>query len=499
MNINHFTVNFLVGLAAITVLISCNSVPSQPTPNQHTITENNVFYVDGMLGSDSNSGSHTHPWKTIQRCLDMVKPGSTCLVLAGVYNEALSLKTSGTQTAPIILRCNSSKECTINSLSDKTIVTDGRIHFYIIDGFKLIAEYIPSDQLDASLDFGKGIWDGETTKDGGNNGFIIRNCYVEGAIMFYGHENLVENCEFNGKNSWDNGITERMATSHDNIFRNNVVHDYKIRGIWSNQQTDNTTIEANTIYDIQAGGIDCDGAYVAVTRCNISNNHIYNITHGEGYAILLENTFDSIIEGNSIHDVVRGISVINYNKNNGQDPFRSSADYKYLLTNTIIRNNVIYNASQDGILCKATQGNKAINNTLYNIKASPGYWGAISLSGYDRYYCHNWEIKNNLISRAAIAVWHESSNGDLANLLIDYNFYEIEPGDNKFLQLIKETDAWHSRIFEEWKKTTGLDNHSLIGNPLFIDAGSGNFHLQPNSMACKAGENGTYIGAFPCN
>ncbi len=50
------------------------------------------YYVDGQSGSDANPGTQTQPWKTIQKCLDVVQPGDTCDIIGGTYNEALTLQ-----------------------------------------------------------------------------------------------------------------------------------------------------------------------------------------------------------------------------------------------------------------------------------------------------------------------------------------------------------------------------------------------------------------------
>jgi parallel beta-helix repeat protein len=486
--------SLLIRFTILALLSSCASSPTTPTL-QFTSTLNSSYYVDSNRGSDFNPGSQALPWKTIQKCLDWVSPGDICQILNGTYNESLTLKTSGTVSLPIILKCETAKSCTVNSGNSITLITGGRIHFYIIDGFRFISNYSPASQLDASLDFGKNIWDGETTKDGGNNSFIVRNCYVEGSVIFYGHNNLVENCELNGNNIWSNGITERMATSHDNVFRNNIVHDYKKRGIWSHQSTDNVTIEANTIYNLGSSGIDCDGAYIALTRCNIRNNIIYNAIT---VAIELENTFDSVVENNIFHSSETGISVINYNKENESD-FHSQNDYKSLVTNTIIRNNVIYNMNQNGLICKAVVGNKFINNTVYDIKVAPGYWGAIGMAVYSGFYCHNWEIKNNIIAQATGAVWYETPPTNLSGFIMDNNFYDVGENEVKFTRVQRDPENWSSWTFDQWKASMRLDTQSLLGDPLFVNAASGDFHLQPNSPACNGGENGTYMGAFPCH
>lgn len=38
----------------------------------------------------------------------------------------------------------------------------------------------------------------------------------------------------------------------------------------------------------------------------------------------------------------------------------------------------------------------------------------------------------------------------------------------------------------------------VVVDPLFLNQVAGNYHLQPDSVACTGGENGTYLGASPC-
>ena len=99
---------------------------------------------------------------------------------------------------------------------------------------------------------------------------------------------------------------------------------------------------------------------------------------------------------------------------------------------------------------------------------------------------------------AAKAVWYESPPTNLTGFVMDYNFYNAGVNDTKFSYVIRNPDASHNYQFSQWKTALGLDKHGLLGNPLFVDAAGGDFHLQPNSPACISGETGSYIGAFPC-
>jgi hypothetical protein len=78
---------------------------------------------------------------TIQAALNVAKAGETITVKNGTYNETLTLKTTGTASQPITLKCETPLGCTVNSGSARSLVTyDGRqIGYYIVDGFRFIS------------------------------------------------------------------------------------------------------------------------------------------------------------------------------------------------------------------------------------------------------------------------------------------------------------------------------------------------------------------------
>ena len=54
--------------------------------------------------SDDGPGDEASPWKTLQHAADAARPGDTVLVLPGVYEGTVAVKSSGTPGAPIVLR-----------------------------------------------------------------------------------------------------------------------------------------------------------------------------------------------------------------------------------------------------------------------------------------------------------------------------------------------------------------------------------------------------------
>lgn len=58
-------------------------------------------YFVAPNGSDNNPGTIDRPFKTAQQCANVVKPGETCWLRAGVYRETIKPLVSGTESEPI--------------------------------------------------------------------------------------------------------------------------------------------------------------------------------------------------------------------------------------------------------------------------------------------------------------------------------------------------------------------------------------------------------------
>src|SRR6202035_5078175 len=60
-----------------------------------------TYYVS-TSGKDTNLGTITSPWRTIQHAANSVKAGDTVYVRAGVYNEIVSIPASGSASGGYI-------------------------------------------------------------------------------------------------------------------------------------------------------------------------------------------------------------------------------------------------------------------------------------------------------------------------------------------------------------------------------------------------------------
>lgn len=59
-----------------------------------------IYYV-AATGDDSNSGTISSPWRTIQKAADTMVKGDTCMIREGTYHETVIPKNSGAEEAPV--------------------------------------------------------------------------------------------------------------------------------------------------------------------------------------------------------------------------------------------------------------------------------------------------------------------------------------------------------------------------------------------------------------
>ena len=99
-----------------------------------------------MNGNDSNPGTISQPWRTIQHAVDSVLSGDTIYVRSGIY-EGVRIEHSGTSSEYITLRSYPAEAVIINSpgpsnvhnsiIEIETWDGDGRVSYWIIDGFEV--------------------------------------------------------------------------------------------------------------------------------------------------------------------------------------------------------------------------------------------------------------------------------------------------------------------------------------------------------------------------
>lgn len=106
----------IAGLAALaSAVVGCGSDPdteiaradqgrrvAAALPPRLPLSRGKTFYVS-TSGRDSNPGTRSRPWRTVQRALNALRPGQRALVRRGTYTDDHVLRRAGTASAPITI------------------------------------------------------------------------------------------------------------------------------------------------------------------------------------------------------------------------------------------------------------------------------------------------------------------------------------------------------------------------------------------------------------
>jgi len=177
------------------------------------------YYVS-TAGIDTNTGlSEAQAWKTIQYAANSISAGDTVYVLAGTYNEKVTISRSGIAGSSITFQGEGMP--TITYTGNVPITISGS--YITIDGFRIIANDTTYD-----VDHVSGI---SVTYDSGAINLNISNNYIKTQSGY--------------------GILTARNSANNSIISNNEIHTGHYAGICivpQNSITENVTITNNTFY-----------------------------------------------------------------------------------------------------------------------------------------------------------------------------------------------------------------------------------------------------------
>ncbi|MGD8561516.1 MAG: right-handed parallel beta-helix repeat-containing protein [Desulfarculaceae bacterium] len=388
------------------------------------------YYVSPQ-GSDSNPGSASLPWASIQRGADVMGPGDVLYLRGGVYSEQVIPKNSGTPDNYITFAAYAGEEVTIDGagldLSDgQGLVQIIAKSFIRVEGLRLI-----------------------------NAGPASNACgiYIGGASHIEIVGNHTHNTTSSGIGVWDSEQV-RIIDNQVSLACNGGEQEYiTVAG------TIGFEIRGNLVHEggdaIQGGeGIDAkDGSAHGV----IAANHVYGLNRLGIYVDAWdEHTFDIEVSGNLVHDCAGdGISL--------------ASEQGGLLEDIRVMNNIAYGNQFLGLSLSAAgdapshpmSGLYIINNTFYD--NGRGQWGG----GID--------IENAEVSSVVI-----HNNIFSANLSFQV---ALEPG-------VPLEQVWIAyNLFDGFWGYDGeiLGTDFVLNDPWFLDPSTGDFHLESYSPAVDAG------------
>src|SRR5580693_1598850 len=291
-----------------------------------------TFFVS-KTGSNSNSGSYTAPWLTMQHAASSVSAGATVYVETGVYKESVTFPASGTASNYITFASYPGQTAVIDGTGLAVSSTQGLINivnqsYITVSGFE-IRNYTTSKAAVTPA----GIW-----VTGSGSGLNLLNNIVHNittttekngnafGIAVYGTSSTpITNLTISGNQvySLKTGQSESVNVDGNVTYfsiTNNIVHDNDNIGIDAigfekvgpsgHDQAKYGEVSGNTVYNITsygnpaygnqyaADGLYCDGcAYVifernTIYRCDLNMEAASEHNgHNSSYVTIRNNLF----------------------------------------------------------------------------------------------------------------------------------------------------------------------------------------------------------------
>ena len=451
---------------------------------------NSSFYVS-IAGKDSNPGTETAPWRTVQHAADTARAGSTVNVRGGVYEELVSINASGNASDGFITFRSYPGETAI--LDAQHVTPSGRqavltIHnqsYVRIEGFEIRNFHTAEHRL-APL--------GISVMGAGSHIELLKNNVHHIQQTFPGRDK-----PGSGGNGFGIAVygTDAKTPITDLVIDGNEVHHLKTGSSESlvvNGNVTNFRITHNVVHDNNNIGIDVIGFErtapdPAVDQARdgvVSNNLVYNITSKGNPAYRNDESSDGIyvdggtrilIEQNVMHDVDFGIEL--------------ASEHKDRATSYITaRNNLIYHSHTAGVSLGGYAPDRGhtdhcivVNNTLYENDTSATGSGEFQMQ---------WNMADNVFEnnivyagpRCLMMLNKSELDKNRPPAIIDHNLYYCASG----AQASTWAEASNTLTgFDKYVEATGNDRSSHFSDPHFVDPAKADFHLKSDSPALAAG------------
>ena len=457
-----------------------------------TPSRSGVTYYVSTSGNDSNPGSLSAPWRTLQHAANSVHAGDTVQVEGGIYNEIVSMKTPGNATQgyitftnyagqhPIVdgtgLKVGSSGQTGLFSL-------EGTFSYIIIQGFE-IRNFSSSakGKVPVGIDF-----------EGAGNNIEILNNHIHNIAQ------TLSSC--NNANALAVAIYGTQApTAISNLtFAGNEI-DHNTTGC-----SENVSFDGNVQYFVQASNLVHDGDNIGLDNIGfegvapnasydqardgwVFGNTIYNITsttnpvyHDQvgADAYYCDGCTRIIVERNLIHD---------------SDLSEMASEHSgHISSYVTFRNNLIYHSLYVGLsiggYSKTVGGTDhcmIVNNSLWD----DGTHGSSGLGEIQiQYHSTNNTIENNIAYGSPTGyLLYDYTSSEPNPAVIDYNLYYSTTGAASSLW------DWQGKAitgFSSYQSKSGQDSHSHFADPQYDNISSPpyNLDIMSTSPAVNAGAN----------
>src|SRR5262252_7304948 len=421
---------------------------------------NSSFYVS-TGGSDSNPGSESAPWRTVQHAAATARAGSTVNVRGGIYEELVSINASGNASDGFITFRSYPGETAILDAEHFTpsgrqaVITIHNQSYVRIEGFEIRNFHTAEHRL---------VPLGISVLGTGSHIELLKNNVHHIEQTFPGRD-----APGRGGNGFGIAVygTDAKTPITDLLIDGNEVHHLQTGSSESlvvNGNVTNFRITHNVVHDNNNIGIDIIGAErtapdPAVDQARdgvVSENLVYNITSKGNPAYGNDQSSDGIyvdggtrvlIERNVIHDVDFGIELASEHKNRATS---------YITA----RNNLVYHCNTAGVSIGGyaperghTDHCTVVNNTLYENDTSATGSGEFQMQ---------WNMADNIFENNIVfagphcLMTLNKSQVDKSKppAIIDHNLYYCVPGAQASTWALASTTVTG---FDQYVETTGSD------------------------------------------
>jgi len=404
--------------SAANVAITVNA----PPPIIQPPGSSSAYYVS-TAGSDSNSGSSTSPWRTIQKAANTLSAGETVIVTSGTYNERVQITRSGSTGAPI------------------TFQADGTV---VIQGFNVQASYIKMAGFEITNTPGT-----SPTDRSRGSAFYISGSSNE-ASDNYIHDSVAA------------GIYLTSSASYTIVTNNRIA--YAVECAIYIQGSGNLIASNDISHTRSVSGSDADGVRFFGSGNTVRRNYIHDMyrsdSPGESPHIDAFQTWgpatNYVFEQNRVDK-------------SPEQPQGFTIEGKYTpVSSIIIRNNIFItrgtgyqsdvNVGQLGTVSDVT----IANNTMVSVS------GAVEFAIWVQNYLQGAVIKNNVV--------YDHGNNTVPYIRVDAGATNIAIGTNSVYKSNGVPPVGSPYPGDLW-----------MVNPQFVDFSNSDFHLQFTSPVIDKG------------
>ena len=284
--------------------------------------------------------------------------------------------------------------------------------------------------------------------DTGSGGIISRNYSEEPNVMSYNH---IHHCG----DIYASGVGINIDDG-GGVVSHNLIHDISHSGVygrhWATEfqprerrnQVQELIIEYNEIYDVSTILNDASGVFIRDSNIIINNNIIHDVY--------------SYYRGTPGWGIYLGCET----------------------RDTTVKNNIVYRTRETVHVWYSNRNNTIENNIFIEGELSHIYYQ----NPKDRRHENIKTLRNIFYSTKTDADLFRIDNERSAPAVSDYNLFFNTRGCIWSSPIIAGMPGIDS--FEEWQKT-GYDTHSIVADPLFVDAANDDYSLKPDSPAFQLG------------